>query len=541
MHLGTSELQSPTNDSHPLLVNVLSRRQRIQYCLLLSAWAAGLLIFYSWWFQSDHFVSGFGLLLSTLLLTWTLCLPAYFFFFVFRMKRVSREVLLPAGWRVAMVTTRAPSEPFSVVRKTLEAMLSQHYPHETWLADEDPTDEILGWCRENGVRISTRRGVDEYHRERWPRRTKCKEGNLAYFYDCYGYDQFDYVVQLDADHVPQSGYLEEMLKPFLDPAVGYASGPSICSKNSESSWAARGRLYSESIMHGPLQAGYSAGFAPLCIGSHYAVRTEALCQIGGLGPELAEDHTTTLMMNGHGWRGVHALDAIAVGEGPPTLADCIIQEFQWSRSLMVVLLTVLPKYWSQLPWKLRFQFLFSELWYPLFGVTMVCGLTLPILAVVTKHPLVQVSYLDFLLHSTPVTLLTLAIPWFLKRQGCLRPCDSPVFTWEMGLFQVIRWPWAAYGSVMGLVMVLRGRNVIFRVTSKGTDHPTSLPWKILTPYVVVLALTFLPTLLVKDAGAAEGYFFFLILSQIVYTLALFLIILIHRYEVTKHKESYPGP
>ena len=440
-----------------------------------------------------------------------------------------------------MVTTRAPSEPFPVVRKTLEAMLSQHYPHETWLADEDPTDEIIEWCLENGIRISTRRGVAEYHRETWPRRTKCKEGNLAYFYDCFGYEQFDYVVQLDADHVPQDGYLEEMLKPFLDPVVGYVSGPSICSENSEFSWAARGRLYSEAIMHGPLQAGYSAGFAPLCIGSHYAVRTEALRQIGGLGPELAEDHTTTLMMNAHGWRGVHAMDAIAVGEGPSTLADCITQEFQWSRSLMVVLLTVLPKYWSQLPGKLRFQFLFSELWYPLFSVTMFCGLTLPILAVVLKRPLVQVSYLDFLLHSIPVAALTLAVPWFLKQQGCLRPCDSPVFTWEMGLFQVIRWPWAAYGSIMGLVMVVCRRNVAFRVTPKGTEHPASLPWKVLTPYIAVLVLTWLPTLFVKDAGAAEGYFFFLILSQVVYSLALLLIVLIHRHEVTKQKEGYPEP
>ena len=41
-------------------------------------------------------------------------------------------------FRVAMIVTRAPSEPFDVVKKTLMAMLSQTYPYsyDVWLADE---------------------------------------------------------------------------------------------------------------------------------------------------------------------------------------------------------------------------------------------------------------------------------------------------------------------------------------------------------------------------------------------------------------------
>ncbi|MGO8264105.1 glycosyltransferase, partial [Rhizobium ruizarguesonis] len=91
-------------------------------------------------------------------------------------------------------------------------------------------------------------------------------------------------------------------------------------------------------MHGSLQAGYNGGLVPLCIGSHYAVRTVALKQIGGIGPELAEDHSTTLMMNAGGWRGVHELDAIAHGDGTRTFSDLVTQEFQWSRSLVMLLL-----------------------------------------------------------------------------------------------------------------------------------------------------------------------------------------------------------
>jgi hypothetical protein len=38
------------------------------------------------------------------------------------------------------------------------------------------------------VRISTRERVEADHQPTWPRRTRCKEGNFAHFYDHYGYD-----------------------------------------------------------------------------------------------------------------------------------------------------------------------------------------------------------------------------------------------------------------------------------------------------------------------------------------------------------------
>src|SRR5207302_7930091 len=129
-----------------------------------------------------------------------------------------------------------------------------------------------------------------YHNPSWPRRAKCKEGNLAFFYEVLdGYGRYDFVVQLDADHVPDHTYLTEMVRPFINPAVGYVAAPSVCDANADVSWAARARLYAEAAWHGSVQAGSNDGYAPQCIGSHYAVRSTALRSIGGLGPELAED------------------------------------------------------------------------------------------------------------------------------------------------------------------------------------------------------------------------------------------------------------
>ena len=509
-----------------IMIPVISGRKKVTLYLLLAVWMVSLFIFIAWWSFPSYIIGWTKFAINTAMLLWINVLPGYFFYFALRMKIVDPLIVIPEGWKVAMITTRAPSEPVDVVQNTLSEMLRQEYPHDTWLADEDPTEELKIWCRQNNVFLSTRKGIQEYHRDSWPRRTKCKEGNLAYFYDHYGYEKYDFVVQMDADHIPGENYLQEMLRPFVDPAVGYVSAPSICDTNANESWTARRRLFSEAIMHGPLQAGYSNGYASLCIGSHYAVRTRALNEIGGLGPELAEDHSTTLMMNGHGWKGIHALNAIANGEGPPTLEACITQEFQWSRSLMVLLLTELPKYWKKLPLKLRFQFLFSELWYPLFGLMFLVGTLLPVIAVLSDEAWISVSFIEFILYSTPVNISTLAVVWFLKKNSWLRPHYAPVISWESVLFLLFRWPWAIYGSFMGILLVLSKKKTEFKVTPKGRRQNATLSWTILYPYLLIILVSALPGILVRDSTNAAGYHFFLIFNVVLYVAVIISILIL---------------
>src|SRR5262245_37844252 len=314
----------------PFCVPVMGPTQRGQFYGLVALWLLAAGSFLVWWFRPEHVVNVAGMALNSAVLLWLLIVQgAWYLFFLGRMRRPNPALPLPEG-RVAIVVTKAPSEPWPVVRRTLEGMLAQDFPrpYDVWLADEDPDEVTRRWCAARGVRISCRKGVPGYHNAAWPRRARCKEGNLAYFYDRYGYAGYDVVAQLDADHVPEPGYLTEVVRPFADPAVGYVAAPSICDANARASWAARARLHAEAGIHGALQAGYAGGWAPVCIGSHYAVRTRALQEVGGLGPELAEDHSTTLLLNAGGWRGAFALDALAHGDGPGTLADFLTHEFQ---------------------------------------------------------------------------------------------------------------------------------------------------------------------------------------------------------------------
>lgn len=508
------------------LVPLMSPRDKLVFGALACLWIAALAQFWIWWLQPGHNIGLERFILNTVLVAWTTLVPGYFLGMLFRARVPNPNLALPPNWRVAMVVTKAPSEPAQVVRKTLLAMLAQHYPHDTWLADEDPTPEMIDWCNRHGIRISTRRDVPRYHRTTWPRRTRCKEGNLAWFYDTFGYENYDFVVQLDADHVPSQGYLEAMLRPFLDRSVGYVSAPSQCDSNAAKSWSARGRLHVEALLHGALQSGYTGGFAPLCIGSHYAVRTTALREIGGLGPELAEDHSTTLLMNAGGWRGVHAIDAEAHGEGPNTFPDMVVQEFQWSRSLVAILLRYTPQLIGGLSLRMRLQFLFCQLWYGLFSVSMAATVVLPVVALTSGKAWVGVSYVDFIMRFAVLVFVLLLTLFWLRRRGWLRPYTC-VLSWESFAFIFARWPWTLMGAAVAVVDFVRGRTSGFRVTPKGEGAIAPLPFRVLAPYFAISLTSGLTALLVGDPGSARGFYVFAVANCLIYLALAALIMLMH--------------
>jgi len=518
----TSETSTPR-----LLEPVLTGWLRWKYLCLIGLWVAAAVFFWQWWLRPEHVLSLSRYGLVTISVIWIYALQLYFVIVFLMARRSTAPLPEPGKYRVAMIVTKTPSEPFSVLQRTLRAMLEQDYPHDTWLADESPSRETIEWCAQHGVKISTRKGRKDYHRATWPRRTRCKEGNLAFFYDHWGYDAYDVVAQLDADHVPQPGYLREILRPFSDPKVGYVSAPSICSANAAQSWAARTRLHAEAAFHGVFQAGYAGVLAPMCIGSHYAVRTKALKEIGGLGPELAEDHSTSLLMNAGGWRGVHAMDAIAYGDGPASIADMLTQEFQWSRSLLTILLSYTPRYLNSLPARLKFQFVFCQLWYPLFAITTALMYFVPMTALIFDVRFADVTYPAFIGHIFPTVFILTTIAFQIRRDGFFRPHDASVISWEKALFISLQWPWVLWGCLMALRDKVTGQFVDFRITPKGEAATRKLPAKVIAVYTTLALGCVLPVLLVRDIQEARGFYLLSVFNAILYTMVVVVIVSHH--------------
>lgn len=523
-----------------LLAPALPLRERVVVAVLSVGWLASLAVFWIWWLQPEHRTVLAGLVVNSILLLYLTCLPAYFLLAVNRLRRVDPSVPVPAV-RVAFVVTKAPSEPWPVARATLEAMLAQRFPghYDVWLCDEDPTTETVDWCTARSVLVSTRRGIAAYHRPSWPRRTRCKEGNLAYFYDRYGYRDYDVVAQLDCDHVPHRSYLAHMVRPFADPAVGYVAAPSVCDREGTGSWSARGRLHRESAFHGAIQAGHSGGLAPVCIGSHYAVRTAAVAEIGGIGPELAEDFSTAFLLNSAGWQGAFALDAEARGDGPLTMAAMLTQEFQWSRSLTTLLLDLVPRHLPRLPWILRLRFFYALVFYFLLVVTTGAGLLLPPIAAVTGLQWVRVDYLEFLGHWWLLSAFLVGVLLVLRRHGLLRPRRAPVLSWENWLYALVRWPYVAWGVVAAVGQRFRPTPITFRVTPKARAGLEPLPVRLVLPYLVISVGLTLAAFTGEVRTGAVGYVGLCLLGAAAYATVVTAVSVLHGIEAARAAGTSP--
>ncbi len=512
-------------------VPVLSHRDEVVAAGFALLWVLALANFGRWWFDPAHLVSTPRTVATSAVLGVSLLMPWWLVVAVRRMRRPSLDLPVP-DLRVALIVTKSPAEPWSVVQRTLAGMLHQdhHGPYDVWLADEAPHRETLRWCAAHGVKVSSRADEPRYHRQTWPRRTRSKEGNLAYFYDRWGYDLYDVVVQFDADHVPEPEYLDSVLRCFADPNVGYVAAPSICDANADRSWSARGRLYREATLHGPVQAGHNDGMAPTCIGSHYAVRTEALREVGGVGPELAEDFSTSFIMNVCGWRGAFALDATAHGDGPDTFADAMVQELQWSRSLQVLLMRHCRPLWQDLPARERWKLRFALWWYPLFAAQMLLGFAMVTMAIFTGTPWVRVNLLEFFAHTGLMTMVMIAFVAWLRSRQVLRPVDAKIISWEAMLFQIARWPWVLIGVVQGAVGSLLDRQFTFKVTPKGDGAERDLPLLSIAPLLALTVCASSALVAAPDPGEASGYYVLLIVAAVTYAIASVAIVVLHLRE-----------
>jgi cellulose synthase (UDP-forming) len=201
-------------------------------------------------------------------------------------------------------------------------------------------------CEELGARYVARPA---------PRR-HAKAGNINYALEQV---EAEFIVTLDADHVPRPELLERMLGYFADERVAVVQAPQ--------------HFYNRGFQHprdddDPLRNEQSIFFDAICRGKdrHNAafwcgcpsvIRREALASVGGVATDtVVEDAHTSMRLHAAGWEIVFHPEVMALGIAPEEIGAFLVQRGRWARGSLQMLRRDPPMLKRGLSWTQRLEY-----------------------------------------------------------------------------------------------------------------------------------------------------------------------------------------
>jgi cellulose synthase (UDP-forming) len=216
-------------------------------------------------------------------------------------------------------------EPPAVLEATLAGCALMTYPHTTWLLDDGARPEIAELARSWDAHYMTR-----------PDKAHAKAGNINH---ALPLTDGDFVLVLDADHVPLPDALDTLVGYFDDPEVALVQTPHDFSNHDSIQHYDMGR-HEQSVFFSAICVGKDHHNAAFWCGSCALIRREALLSIGGVATDtIAEDFHTTIKLHRQGWRTHYDDRIIAQGRAPHDLAAYLLQRDRWARGNLAVFTT----------------------------------------------------------------------------------------------------------------------------------------------------------------------------------------------------------
>ncbi|MEM9378560.1 MAG: glycosyltransferase [Planctomycetota bacterium] len=226
-------------------------------------------------------------------------------------------------WPSVTVVVAGRNEGGSI-EACIKSLVDQRYPSlEIIVVDDHSTDATEEICRRY-----EKRGVIRFIRNnslngRTGRPTATNLGiRMA---------RGEFIVSLDADTTFDQGLIEALIEPFEDPEIGVVAG-NVLVRNREKNLLTRLQAieYATSIdLH--KRWAKMTGSTLQASGAIGAFRRQAVVEIGGWDPELAEDGDICLRLVKAGWRTTFAPDAVALTDVPEKWGVIIRQRTRWDR------------------------------------------------------------------------------------------------------------------------------------------------------------------------------------------------------------------
>jgi cellulose synthase (UDP-forming) len=225
------------------------------------------------------------------------------------------------------------NEPLEVLRRTAIGARAIRYPHRTYILDDGKREDVLAMTRELGIGYIRRVG-----------NANAKSGNLNF---ALSVTSGEFILQLDADHVPLSSIIDRMLGYFNDPKMAVVQSPqdfyNVDSFSHIVNHDGR-RLWEENrIFYSLIQPGRDHWNASFFCGSCGIIRRSALEAIGGFASQtIIEDMETTMQLHAHGYNSAYHRETLAYGLAPGAAGAYHVQRLRWGQGAMQILRKLRP-------------------------------------------------------------------------------------------------------------------------------------------------------------------------------------------------------
>ncbi len=237
----------------------------------------------------------------------------------------------PADLPVVDVMIATYNESAEVLEKTIIGAVNLDWPRDrlrVWVLDDGRRPWLEALAHELGAGYMTR--PDNLHAKAGNINAGISRTSGAFF------------LVLDADFVPQRGFLFRSVGFFQDPQIGivqiphsfFNHDPMQTSLGMQRDMPDDQRFFFDAVMPG--RDGWDCAF---CCGSNGIVRRSAMDAIGGRMPSgsITEDMLLTLAFLRKGYVTRYLNERLAVGLAPESLAAFFVQRARWARGAIQLL------------------------------------------------------------------------------------------------------------------------------------------------------------------------------------------------------------
>lgn len=372
-------------------------RRTIKFMILLGIFSILYFLFY--FFQPHHTGNPWLFFLLSITILYSVLKKLYMWYNYSNLS-IPETPELTTKFKVDVLTTYYPGEPYEMTTTTLKAIKKITYPHTTYLCDEANDPYLKQFCEDNDIVHVTR-----------DNRINAKAGNINNALEKHATG--DICVILDPDHIPKPNFLDPILPHFQDPEIGFVQ---IVQSyyNIKESLVAQGAAEQTFQFYGPMMMTLNSYGAVNAIGANCVFRRSALDSIGGHAPGLCEDMHTAMLLYSKGWKAVYVPEVLARGLAPSNLLGFFKQQLKWSRGTFDLLVKVYPRIFTKLTGRQKIHFGILPMHY-FAGIISLINFLIPILALLFSITPWKGNIIEFALVLIPVATSAVLIRTYIQK------------------------------------------------------------------------------------------------------------------------------